>query len=205
MQGAVCVCGGGGGGGRGVHGCMPAAGAQGLGFERVHGPAGAQCAPRRRHGVIATACARARPHVSLPACPRSTGKGVMSLNDAVELLMPPLSDQEVIYYQSLLELMAGGLKRAWRVVWVSGTSCAGFTRSTTRRHTQPTRCSCTACTHRTLRADRHPGCAARAAGVPGARHAAAAAVAARGAGGGAAAGAAGGRQQPRRRRDRSSR
>jgi hypothetical protein len=32
----------------------------------------------------------------------------MSLPDAVELLAPPLTDQEVIYYQSLLELVAGG-------------------------------------------------------------------------------------------------
>jgi hypothetical protein len=36
------------------------------------------------------------------------GKGIMSLPDAVDLLAPPLSDQEVIYYQSLLELAAGG-------------------------------------------------------------------------------------------------
>jgi hypothetical protein len=33
----------------------------------------------------------------------------MALPEAVELLAPPLSDQEVIYYQSLLELVAGGL------------------------------------------------------------------------------------------------
>lgn len=32
----------------------------------------------------------------------------MSLPDAVDLLAPPLTDQEVIYYQSLLELAAGG-------------------------------------------------------------------------------------------------
>lgn len=31
----------------------------------------------------------------------------MSLTDALDLLAPPLSDQEVIYYQSLLELAAG--------------------------------------------------------------------------------------------------
>lgn len=31
----------------------------------------------------------------------------MSLTDAVEMLTPALSDQEVIYYQSLLELVAG--------------------------------------------------------------------------------------------------
>lgn len=35
------------------------------------------------------------------------GRGVMSLDTAVELLTPALTDQEVIYYQSLLELMAG--------------------------------------------------------------------------------------------------
>jgi hypothetical protein len=33
----------------------------------------------------------------------------MSLPDAVDLLAPPLTDQEVIYYQSLLELAAGAL------------------------------------------------------------------------------------------------
>jgi hypothetical protein len=37
------------------------------------------------------------------------GLGLMSLPEAVELLAPPLTDQEVIYYQSLLELVAGGL------------------------------------------------------------------------------------------------
>jgi hypothetical protein len=42
------------------------------------------------------------------------GLGLMSLPEAVELLAPPLTDQEVIYYQSLLELVAGG----------SGTACA---------------------------------------------------------------------------------
>lgn len=31
----------------------------------------------------------------------------MALPDAVDLLAPPLTDQEVIYYQSLLELVAG--------------------------------------------------------------------------------------------------
>eukprot|EP00879_Flechtneria_rotunda_P007223 GHRR01007579.1.p1 GENE.GHRR01007579.1~~GHRR01007579.1.p1 ORF type:complete len:633 (+),score=243.40 GHRR01007579.1:333-2231(+) len=36
------------------------------------------------------------------------GRGMMSLNDAVALLAPPLTDQEVIYYQSLVEL-AGGI------------------------------------------------------------------------------------------------
>lgn len=35
------------------------------------------------------------------------GKGIMSLPDAVDLVAPPLTDQEVIYYQSLLELAAG--------------------------------------------------------------------------------------------------
>jgi hypothetical protein len=35
----------------------------------------------------------------------------MSLPDAVDLLAPPLTDQEVIYYQSLLELAAGASQR----------------------------------------------------------------------------------------------
>lgn len=35
------------------------------------------------------------------------GLGLLPLPEAVERLAPPLSDQEVIYYQSLLELVAG--------------------------------------------------------------------------------------------------
>lgn len=38
----------------------------------------------------------------------------MSLPDAVDLLAPPLTDQEVIYYQSLLELAAGKKRIDWR-------------------------------------------------------------------------------------------
>jgi hypothetical protein len=55
------------------------------------------------------------------------GLGLMSLPEAVELLAPPLTDQEVIYYQSLLELVAGGLvtvSAAVCTVSVSPALCA---------------------------------------------------------------------------------
>lgn len=48
---------------------------------------------------------------SLPGLPPPPvlvpGRGLLPLQQAVDLLAPPLSDQEVIYYQSLLELAAG--------------------------------------------------------------------------------------------------
>lgn len=57
-------------------------------------------------------------HLTLFTCfTHSAGKGVMSLTDALDLLAPALSDQEVIYYQSLLELAAGELSVCGDAGW----------------------------------------------------------------------------------------
>jgi hypothetical protein len=71
----------------------------------------------------------------------AAGVGVMSLTEAVDLLTPALSDQEVIYYQSLLELAAGGV--GWGGVGVV-QGCSGCQAAGCRRHLSIALCTFTA-------------------------------------------------------------